>query len=89
MSSKRKSGASDAHSRKNKKVRKNGKRKEDDLSDFDDEFKTDASNDGSDASIHDEEDLSDDLAADDGLVSTFIYRQLAHVIFIGINRLYR
>lgn len=67
MSSKRKPSASDSSARKNKKIRKNGKRKDEDLSDYDEEYKSDASNDGSDRSLQDEDDLSDDLGPDDGL----------------------
>lgn len=66
MSAKRKSGVPESLTKKNKKLRKNGKRGDDDLSDFEDEFKSDASNDGSEGSVVDDE-LSEDLGPDDGL----------------------
>lgn len=84
MSSKRKPSASDSSARKNKKIRKNGKRKDEDLSDYDEEYKSDASNDGSDRSLQDEDDLSDDLGPDDGLVSIF-KSIMIHVCFCKIG----
>jgi len=65
MSSKRKSGG-DLAGKKTKRNKKNGKKKEEDLSDFEDDFPSDVSNDGSHpSSQEDVEDLND--LPDDGL----------------------
>lgn len=67
-SSKRKAG--DISTKKVKKNKKNGRSKEDDLSDFEDEFKSDVDGDVSDVgSLADEQDLESELGPDDGLVS--------------------
>ncbi|XP_075213200.1 protein RCC2 [Lycorma delicatula] len=65
MSAKRKIKSGQGSS---KKLKKNGKRNEDDLSDFDDEFQSDLSNDGSASAVHsanEDGNEIDDLPAED------------------------
>lgn len=65
MSAKRKIKSGQGSS---KKLKKNGKRNEDDLSDFDDEFHSDLSNDGSASAVHsanEDGNEVDDLPAED------------------------
>uniref|UniRef100_A0A0V0GAN5 Alpha-tubulin suppressor n=1 Tax=Triatoma dimidiata TaxID=72491 RepID=A0A0V0GAN5_TRIDM len=65
-SSKRKAG--DVSAKKAKKNKKNGRSKDDDLSDFEDEFKSDVDGDVSDVgSLADEQELESELGPDDGL----------------------